>query len=81
MRPDKKTKEIFKLLSCVIYTIISNYVCIDYLGFESKTFSELGLGSDGRFKRVNKNHDKTSNSLTDMEFQFPICCHNFCLRV
>ena len=31
----KKIKN-FKVLSCVIYTIISNYVCIDYLG--SKIF-------------------------------------------
>ena len=27
-------KKYFKVLSCVIYTIISNYVCIDYLACE-----------------------------------------------
>ena len=27
-------KKVFKLLSCVIYTIISNYVCNDYLACE-----------------------------------------------
>ena len=27
----QKKQKIFKVLSCVIYTIISNYVCIDYL--------------------------------------------------
>ena len=32
----KNPKKIFIVLSCVIYTIISNYVCIDYLGYESK---------------------------------------------
>ena len=45
----KKTKRIFKLLSCVIYTIIRNYVFIDYLGSDKKKLSELGLGSGGRF--------------------------------
>ena len=43
----KKTKKFLKLLSCVIYTIISNYVCIDYLGSERKKLSELRLGSGG----------------------------------
>ena len=27
----KSPKKMLKVLSCVIYTIISNYVCIDYL--------------------------------------------------
>ena len=27
----KKPRKAFRLLSCVIYTIIENYVCIDYL--------------------------------------------------
>ena len=27
----KKPKKVFKVLSCVIYTMISNYICIDYL--------------------------------------------------
>ena len=30
------TKNIFRVLSCVIYTIISKYVCIDYLGSEKQ---------------------------------------------
>ena len=29
-------KKYFRVLSCVIYTIISNYVCIDYLSCELK---------------------------------------------
>ena len=29
-------KKAFKVLSCVIYTIISNFACIDYLACESK---------------------------------------------
>ena len=34
----------FRVLSCVIYTIIDRYVCIDYLGTEIKKISELRLG-------------------------------------
>ena len=32
----KTPKKVFKVLSCVIYTIIRNYICIDYLASESK---------------------------------------------
>ena len=32
----KNPKKVFKVLSCVIYIIIINYVCIDYLASESK---------------------------------------------
>ena len=34
-------KKALKVLSCVIYTIISNYVCIDYLACEYIFLSEL----------------------------------------
>ena len=46
------------MLSCVIYKITSNYVCIDYLDSESKQLSELGLGYCGCFKHVRKIYDK-----------------------
>ena len=36
--------KMFRVLSCVIYTIIDRYVCIDYLGTETKKISELRLG-------------------------------------
>ena len=32
-------RKMFKVLSCVIYTIIDRYVCIDYLGTEIKKIS------------------------------------------
>ena len=54
MIPDKKK---FKVLSCVIYTIIKNYVCIDYLGSEREKLSELSLGSGGSYKHINKSYD------------------------
>ena len=34
------TRKMFKVLSCVIYTIIDRYVCIDYLGTEINKISE-----------------------------------------
>ena len=37
-------RTMFKVLSCVIYTITDRYVCIDYLGTETKKISELKLG-------------------------------------
>ena len=46
----KNPKKVSKVLSCVGYTIIINYVCIDYLGSESIKLSELGLGSGGSYK-------------------------------
>ena len=33
----KKNKKMYKVLSCVIYSLIENYVCIDYLWCQSKT--------------------------------------------
>ena len=37
-------RKMFKVLSCVIYTIIDRYVCIDYLCTEIKKISKLKLG-------------------------------------
>ena len=42
----------------VIYTVISNYICVDYLGTEPKQLGELVIGSSGSFKHVNKSYDK-----------------------
>ena len=49
----KNTKKAFKVLSCVIYTIINNNVCIDYLPCK-KNPSELNVGSGGVFKHGKK---------------------------
>ena len=46
MIPEKNAKKMFRGLSCVIYKIIINYVCIDYLASE-KNVSELRLGPGG----------------------------------
>ena len=53
----KNAKEIFRVLSCVIYTIISIYVCIDYSGFERSKLSALRLGVAGSYKYLGKKYD------------------------
>ena len=40
----------YRVFSCVIYTIIKNYVCIDYLAFQSKQISAIPVGSGGGYK-------------------------------
>ena len=37
-------RKLSRVLSCVIYTIIYKYVCIDYLGTEKKKISDLKIG-------------------------------------
>ena len=36
-------RKMFKVLSCVIYTIINKYACIDYLGTEKKKISDFKI--------------------------------------
>ena len=43
----------YKVLSCVIYTLIDNYVCIDYLSCKSKTLSNIS--SNPTFKDTGLN--------------------------
>ena len=52
----KYGKKMFRVLSCVIYTIIRGQVCIDYLG-SGKSLIELRLGVDGRYKHLDKKYD------------------------
>ena len=54
----------FRVLSCVKYTIIRNYVCIDYLGYEKKII-DLRLGVAGSYKHLGKN----TTTYWDSEFQ------------
>ena len=34
-----KPKKVYRVLSCVLYYLIDNYVCIDYLSCQSKTLT------------------------------------------
>ena len=47
----------FRVSSCVIYTIISKYFCIDYLGYDKSKLSELRLGVSGRYKNFDTGYD------------------------
>ena len=47
----------FSVLSYVIYTIIRNYVCIDYLGSEKSKLSDLRLVVAGSYKHIGKRYD------------------------
>ena len=51
-------RKMFRVLSYVIYKIIDRYVCIDYLGTETKKISELNLGCSLKTKHENKDYDK-----------------------
>ena len=53
----KHSRKMFRVLSCVIYTIISKYVCIDYLGSEKAKLSYLCLGVTGRYKHFDTDYD------------------------
>ena len=50
-------RKMFKVLSCVIYTIIDRYVCIDYLGTEKKKIRELRLGYTLQIKHDGMDYD------------------------
>ena len=43
-------RKLCRVLSCVIYTIIEKYVCIDYLGSEKSKLSDLKIGCTGSRK-------------------------------
>ena len=65
------------MLSCVIYTIISNYVCIEYLASESKTFIELLVDSGGGYKNEEKSYDKILGlGIPDLLMNL-MSCHGF----
>ena len=77
MTRKKNPKKIFIVLSCVIYTIINNYVCIDYLGSERKKLSELRLGSSGSYKHANKSYDNALGiGIPDLLINV-MSCHGF----
>ena len=62
----KNPRKVLKGLSCVIYAIISNYVCIYYLASEFKK-NELPIYYGWGFKHEDKSYDKI------LEIGFQIC--------
>ena len=53
----KFTRKMFRVSSCVIYTIIGKYVFIDYLGSDKSKLSDLRLGVTGTYKCFDTDYD------------------------
>ena len=67
----------FRVLSCVIYTIITNYVCIDYLGYGRNKLNDLCLGPGGSYKHFNKKYDSVLGfGIPDLLINL-LSCHGF----
>ena len=77
MKPERNPKKMFKVLSCVIYKIIRNYVCIDYLGSDNFLKSDLRLGPGGSYKYFNKSYDNVLGfGIPDLLMNL-LSCHRF----
>ena len=62
------------MLSCVIYTIISKYVCIDYLFPEESKLSYLYLGCTGKNKHNDTDYENVlGNGITDLLLNLLSC--------
>ena len=73
----KITRKMFRVLSCVIYTIIGKYVCIDYLGYEKSKVSDLRLGVTGRYKNVDTYYDNVLEIGIPDQLLNLLSCHGF----
>ena len=75
-RADNNNKY-FRVLSCVINTIIRNYVCIDYLAFQPKELGEITVVS----KEVSKHVDNSFNIILGIGIPYLLMnlmsCHGF----
>ena len=80
MRIEKNAYKLFRVLSCVMYTIIRNYVCIDYLGSEKSKLINLRLGVTGRYKHIDKKYDNVLGFvIRDILLNF-LSCQGFHIR-
>ena len=65
------------MLSCLIYTIIDKYVCIDYLGYEKSRLSDLKIGCTGSSKHIGMNYNNVLGiGIPDILLNF-LSCHGF----
>ena len=72
-RAEKRT---YLVLSCVIYTIIKNYVCIDYLDFQWKK-SEIPVSSGGGSKDIDNCFDRILGIGIPYLLMILMSCHGF----
>ena len=71
------TRKIFRLLSCVIYTIIDKYVCIGYSGSEKLKLSDLKIGFTGSSKHNGIDYNNLFRiSIPDLLLNL-LSCHGF----
>ena len=68
---------IYRLLSCVIYTIIKNYVCIDYLSCQWKQISTLPVCSGGGSIHESNRFDKILGIGISILLMNLMSCHGF----
>ena len=65
------------MLSCVIYTIIDIYVCIDYLGSEKSKLSDLKIGCTGSSKHNGMDYNNLLGiGISDLLLNL-LSCHGF----
>ena len=70
-------RKLFRVLSFVIYTTIGRYVCIDYLGTQTKKISELNLGCSLKTKHENKDYDNLFGIGIPEIFMNMLSCQGF----
>ena len=71
------TKKVFKVLSCVVYTMIEKYVCIDYLCTLNKRLIEIKIGTTFLHKHDDKDYSNLFGIGIPDIFMNMVSCHGF----
>ena len=70
-------RKLFRVLICVIYTIINKYVCIDYLGSKKSKLSDLKIGCNGSSKQNGMEYNNLLGiGIPDLLLNL-LSCHRF----
>ena len=67
----------FRVLSCVIYTSINKYICIDYLGSEKSKLSDLKIGCTGSSKHNGMDYNNVLGIGIPYLLLNLLSCHGF----
>ena len=65
------------MLSCVIYTIIDKYVCVDYLGTDKKKISDLKIGCTKSIKHDGMDYNNLFGIYIPDILLNMLSCHGF----
>ena len=71
----------YGVLRCVIYTIIKNYVCIEYIDCQANKLSKVPVGYRGVYKHRYKSFDRTTGIGISYLLMNLISCHGFLMKV